>query len=61
MSAERVAQYTEDPENTTMSVTIATQEPKDFAGKDILVHGKAIFNNSVYKMISHLGATGPTI
>ncbi|MBS6183341.1 MAG: hypothetical protein KH921_21555, partial [Erysipelotrichaceae bacterium] len=29
-----------------------------FAGKDILVHGKAIFNNSVYKMIMHLERDG---
>ena len=29
---------------------IGTQEPKDFADDAILVHGKAIFNNSAYKL-----------
>ena len=58
MSAERVAQYTRRSRKYHNVCTIATQEPKDFAGKDILVHGKAIFNNSVYKMIMHLERDG---
>ena len=33
---------------------MATQEPRDFADERILTHGKAIFNNSAYKLILHL-------
>lgn len=35
-------------------VKIATQQPHDFADPKILTHGKAIFDNCVYKLILHL-------
>lgn len=58
MSAERVAQYVRRSRKYHNVCTIATQEPKDFAKKEILEHGKAIFNNSAYKMIMHLERDG---
>lgn len=60
MSAERVAQYVRRSRKYHNVCTIATQEPKDFAKKEILIHGKAIFNNSTYKMIMHLERDGIT-
>lgn len=58
MSAERVAQYVRRSRKYNNVCTIATQEPKDFAKEDIIVHGKAIFNNCVYKMVMHLERDG---
>ena len=31
-----------------------TQQPGDFADERIITHGKAIFNNAVYKITMHL-------
>lgn len=53
-SAERVAQYVRRSRKYHNVCTIGTQEPKDFAKDEILEHGKAIFNNCVYKMAMHL-------
>lgn len=33
---------------------IGTQEPKDFAVEDVIIHGKSIFNSSTYKIIMSL-------
>lgn len=57
-SAELVAQFVRRSRKYNNVCCIATQEPKDFAVKDVLIHGKAMFNNSAYKIILHLERDG---
>ena len=33
---------------------LGTQETRDFASQSVIIHGKAIFNNSTYKIIKKL-------
>ncbi|MCH1942420.1 VirB4 family type IV secretion system protein [Holdemania massiliensis] len=53
-SAELIAQFTRRSRKYYNIMILATQEPKDFADEKVLTHGKAIFNNSVYKIIMNL-------
>lgn len=57
-SAELVAQFVRRSRKYNNGCAIATQEPKDFAVPEVLIHGKAIFNNSAYKLIMHLEHDG---
>lgn len=57
-SAELVAQFVRRSRKYKNVCAIATQEPKDFAVEEFLIHGKAIFNNSAYKIIMHLEQDG---
>ena len=57
-SAELVAQFIRRSRKYNNICVIATQEPKDFAIDNILIHGKAMFNNSAYKIILHLEKDG---
>ncbi|MBR3228110.1 MAG: hypothetical protein IKF68_06150, partial [Erysipelotrichaceae bacterium] len=52
--ASLTAQFVRRARKYNTSVRLATQEPRDFADERILTHGKAIFNNSAYKLILHL-------
>lgn len=45
-----LAQFVRRSRKYKNAMIIGTQEPKDFADDAILVHGKAIFNNSAYKL-----------
>lgn len=57
-TAERVAQYVRRSRKYRNVCLISTQEPKDFSKAEIIEHGKAIFNNSIYKLILHLEKDG---
>lgn len=57
-SAELVAQFVRRSRKYNNVCCIATQEPKDFAVEGVLIHGKAMFNSSVYKVILHLERDG---
>lgn len=46
-----VAQFVRRSRKYKNIMVIATQEPRDFADDKVLTDGKAIFNNSVYKII----------
>ena len=46
-----VAQFVRRSRKYKNIMVIATQEPRDFADDRVLTDGKAIFNNSVYKII----------
>ena len=48
------AQFVRRARKYNTCVRLATQEPRDFADERVLTHGKAIFNNSAYKLIMHL-------
>lgn len=52
--ASLTAQFVRRARKYNTCVRLATQEPRDFADDKILTHGKAIFNNSAYKLILHL-------
>ena len=52
--ASLTAQFVRRARKYNTSVRLATQEPRDFADERVLTHGKAIFNNSAYKLILHL-------
>ena len=52
--ANLTAQFVRRARKYNTCVKLATQEPRDFADPQILTHGKAIFNNSAYKLILHL-------
>lgn len=54
VSAELIAQFTRRSRKYRNISIIGTQEPKDFAVKEVLVHGKSIFNSSTYKLIMSL-------
>lgn len=48
------AQFVRRARKYNTCVRLATQEPRDFADERVLTHGKAIFNNSAYKLVFHL-------
>ncbi len=52
--AALTAQFVRRARKYNTSVRLATQEPRDFADDRILTHGKAIFDNSAYKLIFRL-------
>ena len=52
--ASLTSQFVRRARKYNTCVKLATQEPHDFADPSILTHGKAIFNNSCYKLILHL-------
>ena len=52
--ASLTAQFVRRARKYNTCVRLATQEPRDFADERVLTHGKAIFNNSAYKLIMHL-------
>ena len=52
--ASLTAQFVRRARKYNTCVRLATQEPRDFADDAILTHGKAIFDNSAYKLILHL-------
>lgn len=54
IAAAMVDQFIRRSRKYNNACVIATQEPKDFALDKIEVHGKAMFNNSCYKIILHL-------
>ena len=53
-TAEMVAQFYRRARKYHTVMIAGTQQPGDFADERIITHGKAIFNNAVYKMIMHL-------
>ena len=53
--AKLTAQFARRSRKYKTCLIVATQEPKDFsASEEVLIHGKAIFNNSAYKLIMNL-------
>ncbi len=54
ISAELCAQFVRRSRKYRNISIFGTQEPKDFAVDDVLIHGKAIFNSSTYKIIMSL-------
>ena len=53
-TAEMVAQFYRRARKYHTVMIAGTQQPGDFADERIITHGKAIFNNAVYKIIMHL-------
>ena len=53
-TAQLVSQFFRRSRKYKNSMLIGTQEPRDFADPDVLTDGKAIFNNSIYKVIMNL-------
>ena len=54
ITAELIAQFVRRSRKYRNLSIIGTQEPKDFAVKEVLVHGKSIFNSCAYKIIMSL-------
>ena len=54
LGAEFLAQVQRRARKYNTGTIIITQQPSDFVGQDILVHGKAIFDNSSYYLIMGL-------
>lgn len=54
LGAEFLAQVQRRARKYNTGTIIITQQPSDFVGEDILVHGKAIFDNSSYYLIMGL-------
>ncbi|MBR2068091.1 MAG: hypothetical protein IJ875_07555 [Solobacterium sp.] len=50
-TASLIAQFYRRARKYHCAMVLGTQEPRDFADDSILTHGKAIFNNSTYKII----------
>lgn len=57
-SAELIAQFVRRSRKYKNVTVIGTQEPRDMADPKVLTHGKAIFNNSIYKVIMNLPLDG---
>ncbi len=53
-TAEMVAQFYRRARKYNTVMVAGTQQPGDFADESVITHGKAIFNNAVYKLILHL-------
>jgi len=53
-TAEMVAQFYRRARKYHTVMIAGTQQPGDFADERIITHGKAIFNNAVYKITMHL-------
>ncbi len=54
ITAELIAQFVRRSRKYRNLSIIGTQEPKDFAVDQVLIHGKSIFNSSTYKIIMSL-------
>ena len=54
IGAEFLAQVQRRARKYNTGTIIITQQPSDFVGQDIIVHGKAIFDNSSYYLIMGL-------
>ena len=54
LGAEFLAQVQRRARKYNTGTIIITQQPSDFVGQDILVHGKAIFDNSSYYLVMGL-------
>ena len=54
LGAEFLAQVQRRARKYNTGTIIITQQPSDFVGQDILVHGKAIFDNASYYLIMGL-------
>jgi hypothetical protein len=54
LGAEFLAQVQRRARKYNTGTMIITQQPSDFVGQDILVHGKAIFDNSSYYLVMNL-------
>lgn len=54
LGAEFLAQIQRRARKYNTGTIIITQQPSDFVGQDIIVHGKAIFDNSSYYLIMGL-------
>ena len=54
LGAEFLAQVQRRARKYNTGTIIITQQPSDFVGQDIIVHGKAIFDNSSYYLIMGL-------
>lgn len=53
-TAKLLSQFYRRARKYKTTMVMGTQEPRDFADERILTEGKAIFNNSAYKMIMNL-------
>lgn len=54
LGAEFLAQVQRRARKYNTGTIIITQQPSDFVGQDIIVHGKAIFDNSSYYLVMGL-------
>ena len=54
LGAEFLAQVQRRARKYNTGTIIITQQPSDFVGEDIIVHGKAIFDNSSYYLVMGL-------
>ena len=59
-TAELVAQFYRRSRKYKNIMCTITQSPRDFADEKVLTHGKAIFQNAVYKVIMNLDKDGVT-
>lgn len=59
-TAELVAQFYRRSRKYKNIMCTITQSPRDFADEKVLTHGKAIFQNAVYKIIMNLDKDGVT-
>ena len=53
-TAPLIAQFYRRARKYNCMMIVGTQEPRDFADDRIITHGKAIFNNSTYKIVMYL-------
>lgn len=53
-TAQLVSQFFRRSRKYKNAMLLGTQEPRDFADPSVLTDGKAIFNNSVYKLVMSL-------
>ena len=53
-SAKEIAVFYRRSRKYKNMMVLGTQETRDFASEKVLIHGKAIFNNSTYKLIKKL-------
>lgn len=53
-TAPLIAQFYRRARKYNCMMIVGTQEPRDFADDSIITHGKAIFNNSTYKIVMYL-------
>ena len=54
LGAEFLAQVQRRARKYNTGTIIITQQPSDFVGKDVITHGKAIFDNSSYYLVMNL-------
>ena len=59
-TAENVGQFVRRSRKYGNITILSTQEPKDMAADHVLIHGKAMFNNSAYKIVMNLNLDAVT-